>query len=324
VSISAKRIRYSFGETTTWTTKQLTEGLPVLEHFDFTPVTDSTSGALAAKATPGVEADAFLIGNVYWTAEPRLRATEAHVAKILDNYFEDATVGGAANYQRTWNLIDVPDEPTHYVCISKNTSKDGHDYVESAYKGIITGFTIQGAEGGHYEFRPRFAFAGFDPVNSGVGSGAAWNIDWSTGDTEPIPFAGSSVFAVIPVLGTDVWKISSFRITVSHSFLPSYYLEQTPDRWTRGTPVVEGEIVFRDVTDEAEHLRQAFKDSTVIGLIVILPGSNYFYINAKVSAPAVAEDEITRRVTVNFVGVEDPDATYTTPIRTVLVNPQIA
>lgn len=322
MTISAKRIRYSFGETTTWATKALTEGLPAMDHFDFSPVTDSTSGSQSAKGTPGTEADAFLIGTVYWTAEPRIRATPAHLAKILDNYFEDAVVGGASNYTRDWLLGDVPDEPSKYVCLAKNTSKTGHDYVESAYKGILTGFTIQGAEGGVYEVTPRFAFAGFDPALTGVGSGSAWEID-DTGADDPIKFAGTTVYAIIPVVGTKTLKVTSIRVSCSHSFYPHYYLEQTPDRWTRGKPVVDGEILFRDVTDEIEDLRQAFKDSTVIQIVIILPGSNSILINGKITTPVAVEDDITRKGKINFIGVEDPDATSTSPIKLTLYAPLI-
>lgn len=311
--IRAGGIKYALGKQSAIGTRAIDEGLPLLEHTTPLPVSDVLRGVNTSK---GQDKNYFRTGTVYYTARVRIPYAPAWVCRLLDLYFENTAVGSSPNYDRTYDIEDIPDEPSEWLTLWKYTAKTGTDHNIVGVGGVIYGVTIEGGENLPVTLSADIAFASRED-DVATGTTADWDINESSGDADPIRNS-DLVFSV----GGSLLGVTAWSITLAHEFRAHFYASQNPHRITRRGYRVSGNFTIRDIDDDLEAFDTDFLDSSSFAFFAA-SGSNTFYCpTAKIHGPGSNEDRGTRYGTFNFTGLLDESAG--TPALRIGLRPEIA
>jgi len=301
LGIAARRISYGYG-LAAWDSTNLQEGLPVREHFEPEPVQDSASVSVCgARCMP--DSEQISNGALYYVAEPPLVYSHAHACLFLDKYFEDTVVGGPSNYDRIYKDSDIPGTPeSTYINLWKRTRKAGEDKNLCLSNGIMTGFTINWAQGQLMTMTPRLAFAKreflADPGDSG------WALNRTDGHYAPL--VPSSISCISGEWGVSIPETFPLALsfTLSSAFTPHFADEINPVRFSRGPYKLTGSITLRDRTDEVERYNGYLESGTPVMIYVTF---SYFLLtlNFRLTSGGGQEDEKTRFANFGFEGITD-------------------
>ncbi len=289
------------------------EGLPVLEHFDIVPVTDSAGGPNTMGESLGRDASYQKSGGTYYIASPRIPFSPAHAALLLDPYFEDVAVGASPGYTRGYTIDDIPAEPSTWLTIIQSTAKPSIDKNFGGYGGVVNSFSLSGAKEGPLVLQTQIAFAHRDESIT-TASAADWDIS-ETGNSA-IQTLRDLTTIIGPVTeGGLRTNIQSFALTLSHAIKADFWSGRSPWRISRIGWRLSGEFVMREIDDDVEEFSDYWRADTP--LLLVFASWNYTVVcNFAIRNIERFPAEGTFHFRVSFEGIsnDDPAGSFEAPL----------
>jgi hypothetical protein len=306
LGLSETKICYAIGNAA-WGAKDITVGLPIVDHFEPEPVIDAASAPLLAQSASFPDGRDSKIGTMYYVADFKIPFTPAHGILLLNKFFESTIDEGTPDYGRYYHAEDINPVPqSPYLNIWKKLKKTGWNHNGCWSSGIVTGISISKAPNQPLLLGARCAFAKRDLGLADPGS-TLWPIDW-TGDCT-VPKDGNINFYCATPGGTfGLYRATSFNINLSCDFTPHFWGGMNPDAFTRGKIALTGDIELRDITNQVE-LFTAWLESSATRSIRIEMGNNIcLRMNVNIPGGGASEDEITRNGKFGITGVAEETA----------------
>jgi hypothetical protein len=312
VGLPENRISYGIG-TAAWDAKAQQEGLPLFDHVEPEPITDSASSPQAAHAERFAHGQDCKIGGLYYVAALPMLFSPAHSILMLDKFFENATPGGTPYYDRVYDAEDIRSDPANpFINFWKKTSRPGLDHNLCCNNGIVTGIELAKEPGQTVKLTARCAFGDRSLAEADPG---LWTVDRTHGNYAPVA-EGSIVFAVGTPGGTyATYLVHTFHLNLSCEFTPHFWGSQKPDRFSRGKVALSGDITLRDITDQVETFVGWLEGSTVKTGGISLGSYSTVLFNMQIMSGGGVEDETTRQGRFGFTGVYEPTSAYPTGLR---------